>query len=121
LTSFKVLKRGKELSEWKRDNCTDRCPLCGRSMSAVLDRNKVVDHNHKTGQIRGVLCRNCNAIEGKINNLCVRSGNWISHNDFLNNLMKYWAEQPDYPYYPGTKKVGTKIIPPPKPKRRRRR
>jgi len=35
-----------------------RCKICGIHES---NKNKFnVDHDHKTGQIRGILCRNCN-------------------------------------------------------------
>lgn len=38
-----------------------RCALCGRRFDLVQD------HCHDTGQIRGWLCRSCNALEGKSN------------------------------------------------------
>lgn len=31
------------------------CAICGRK-----DRRLVIDHNHKTGKIRGLLCTRCN-------------------------------------------------------------
>ena len=41
------------------------CRLCGK----VLDVNKCADHNHSTGEFRGVLCRGCNASLGVVENL----------------------------------------------------
>lgn len=40
-------------------NQNNRCKLCG-STKKRKDRNLAVDHNHKTGKIRGLLCANCN-------------------------------------------------------------
>lgn len=37
-----------------------RCAICGRRGDPQVD-----DHCHETGQIRGRLCRSCNALEGK--------------------------------------------------------
>lgn len=40
---------------WKEQK--GKCALCGKELEdAYLD----VDHNHKTGKVRGLLCRGCN-------------------------------------------------------------
>ena len=36
------------------------CAICGKSQ----DRNFDVDHNHTTGEVRGLLCTNCNRMIG---------------------------------------------------------
>lgn len=36
-----------------------RCGVCGKSESE-FKRRLAVDHNHKTGQVRGLLCYRCN-------------------------------------------------------------
>jgi hypothetical protein len=36
-----------------------RCAICGKSQSD-FKRRLNLDHNHKTGQIRGLLCYYCN-------------------------------------------------------------
>jgi hypothetical protein len=41
----------------------NRCEACGMPLS---NRTLTIDHNHKTGEIRGVLCRFCNALEGML-------------------------------------------------------
>jgi DNA-directed RNA polymerase subunit RPC12/RpoP len=35
-----------------------KCAICGKE---VVDERLFVDHNHDTGEVRGLLCRNCNA------------------------------------------------------------
>lgn len=38
-----------------------RCAVCGRHQS-VLKNTLSVDHNHETGEVRGLLCYQCNAV-----------------------------------------------------------
>ena len=42
-----------------------RCAICGRHQSE-LSRKFAVDHDHKTGKIRGLLCARCNYIVGAV-------------------------------------------------------
>ena len=39
-----------------------KCAICGESFVKPSDAH--TDHNHKTGKIRGLLCRNCNIAVG---------------------------------------------------------
>lgn len=48
-----------ESSEWK-------CEICGRTIE-TSGRTLAVDHCHKTGRIRGVLCQRCNCAIGLMN------------------------------------------------------
>lgn len=43
-----------------------RCKICDRHQSEFNYRLGV-DHNHTTGQIRGLLCKSCNSVIGYIN------------------------------------------------------
>ncbi len=45
------------LDEWQ----DERCAICGRSTAR---RGEVVDHDHETALVRGLLCPSCNGREG---------------------------------------------------------
>ena len=50
------------------------CPLCGKPIDASIPKEMVLDHDHGTGQIRGVLHRSCNSAEGRVANAAGRWG-----------------------------------------------
>lgn len=66
------------------------CPLCGGSLRANSKKQPVLDHDHNTGYLRDVLCRNCNGIEGKVFNLARRAKADLSVEQWLQNLLSYW-------------------------------
>lgn len=49
------------------------CALCKKPLDLSIKGEGVSDHDHDTGEIRGVLHRSCNAAEGKIANA---AGSW---------------------------------------------
>lgn len=65
------------------------CAICPEPVTV---HTACLDHDHKTGLIRGVLCRNCNGIEGKINNLANRAKRTLSKKDWLGKLILYWIK-----------------------------
>lgn len=69
------------------------CPLCGKPIDLHVKGEGVLDHDHDTGRIRGVLHRSCNAAEGKISNAAARwgakSASYAAIIDYLDNLIKY--------------------------------
>lgn len=61
---YKIVK-----SEWDKmfQEQKGKCKLCS-------NKARVVDHNHKTGQVRGLLCDGCNLLVGLIE----RDLSWIT-------------------------------------------
>lgn len=45
-------------------NQKECCPICERHVSA-LKRRLHVDHDHKTGVVRGLICEDCNVALGR--------------------------------------------------------
>jgi len=65
------------------------CWLCDIELSSVMP---CLDHDHETGRIRGVLCQNCNGIEGKIHNLVRRAKRGMFKQDYLKRVIEYWIK-----------------------------
>lgn len=65
----------------------NKCPLCERTFGARVI--SCLDHDHVTGLVRGVLCKNCNGIEGKIKNLAVRGRVGLTSVEYLRNIANY--------------------------------
>lgn len=70
------------------------CRLCGIDLSGVVP---CLDHDHITGKIRGVLCGNCNGIEGKIFNLVRRAKRDATAIQFIGQIRNYWISHLDNP------------------------
>ena len=64
-----------------------KCAICGKPMTT---RDKeVLDHDHDTGFIRGVLHASCNGIEGRMKALGHRSHKGVVSADYIIGLGKY--------------------------------
>lgn len=89
------------------------CPLCKTDMRKIESKNICVDHSHSTGFIRGVLCRNCNGLEGKVKTLATRGKKDLTYIQWLENLVEYLKVQegePKYPYiHPTYRTVAEKL------------
>lgn len=83
LKQSEVAKTRKEILDQQRSYCA----LC---QELIAEGQAVLDHCHKTGQIRGVLHRGCNAFEGTLVNALAR--NLITTERLariMNNLIHY--------------------------------
>ena len=69
----------------KRQNFT--CCICPTKLTV---RTSCLDHDHYTGVVRGVLCRNCNGIEGKVKNVSIRGRRTLAPKDYVRNIAAYW-------------------------------
>lgn len=51
-----------------------RCCICQGQLGTKAPLDPVLDHNHQTGAVRGVLHRGCNSLLGKVENNAGRYG-----------------------------------------------
>ena len=65
-----------------------KCPLCNGSMKSG-QKKPALDHDHKTGYIRDVLCLNCNGMEGKMFNLANRAKGNLTVQQWIDNWIEY--------------------------------
>lgn len=67
-----------------------RCALC----EDLIEHDAVLDHDHKTGRLRAVLHRGCNAMLGKIENNMPKNLITIDRLEvFSQNLIKYLQQE----------------------------
>lgn len=80
------------------------CPLCGKPIDLAIKGEGVIDHDHDTGRIRGLLHRSCNAAEGKISNAAARwgakSSSYADIIPYLERLVLYLKAPPKNLIYP---------------------
>lgn len=63
---------------WKKQNGT--CAICGDRFQKKKYR---IDHNHDTGEVRGILCTSCNSGLGLFNDspeILLRAAEYLSNN-----------------------------------------
>lgn len=76
-----------------------KCLLCQIDLRKVEARNICLDHCHKTGFVRGVLCRNCNGVLGKLENLATRAKKDLTQIAWLDNAVSFLKANQGRPLY----------------------
>ena len=80
------------------------CPLCRQQIDLSIKGEGVIDHDHDSGRIRGLLHRSCNAAEGKISNAAARwgakSSKYVDIIPYLEALVGYLKKEPTQFIYP---------------------
>lgn len=75
------------------------CPLCTKGIDLTIKGEAVLDHNHSTGEIRGVLHRSCNAALGKVDNA---AGRWGAKSMKYEDILPWLEAMLEYYKSPGT-------------------
>lgn len=86
------------------------CGICSTPINFTVQGRQsdyCVDHDHETGEIRGVLHRSCNAAEGKVANAAgcwgAKSMSFAARVAWLKQLIQYLEKPGTGVMYPGHK------------------
>lgn len=75
------------------------CPVSLRKFNRAEVKDWCIDHDHITGEIRGVLYRSANAVEGKVKNAVAR---WGGTGEDYSKIIPYLERVIAYLKQPGT-------------------
>lgn len=64
------------------------CKMCHVALGGLI--RACLDHDHRTGVVRDVLCLNCNSIEGKVFNLGRRGCRGGNPQEHIKAIIAYW-------------------------------
>lgn len=65
------------------------CLLCESAIDLSIPKEGVLDHDHATGEVRGVLHRWCNGQLGKVENAAIRAKKTLTYDRWLANAVKH--------------------------------
>lgn len=68
------------------------CPLCDTDLRTLPLKDVCLDHCHDNGWIRGLLCRNCNAMDGRVRHYANRAKRNRTALRWLKRLVAYWEK-----------------------------
>lgn len=88
-----------QLRAWTLQELTRQggiCLVCNTPIDHTIPREAVADHDHNTGEIRGVLHRSCNGALGKVDNAAGRWGaksmEYSAIIAFLERMLAYYKK-----------------------------
>lgn len=90
----KVLYTTAEVKKVREKLFEDQESLCKLTKLPISDKDTVLDHDHKSQYVRGVLHRQSNAVLGKIENMWTRYLKWW-YPDTLSNFLRKCADYLD--------------------------
>lgn len=93
----------KQVAAYRKQLLEEQGGLCAICLEPIKAGEEVLDHDHKTGQVRGVLHRGCNAMLGHIENNRARHmlTSPIRFAKFLARVATYIVKRrDDAPLYP---------------------
>jgi hypothetical protein len=71
------------------------CDICGKGLEEGTYNPPVLDHDHRTGLVRGGVHRNCNTAEGKVRKAARWSG--VDATEYIICLGKYLEKHRKFP------------------------
>jgi Recombination endonuclease VII len=77
-------------------NCGDACEICGKPETRKRTKELAVDHCHKTGLIRGLLCSRCNLAIGMLDDDLSLIGNAIAYLSRFQERMNAMSAKPGF-------------------------
>jgi hypothetical protein len=93
MTSHRRLKPS-EVADYRQQLLVQQNHVCALCDELIEPGKAVLDHDHRTGHIRGVLHRGCNAMEGVVvNNMARNLMTWARMEQLFERIRWYQEQQ----------------------------